>query len=86
MATTEPVTTLKRNASKIIANAKRTREPVVITQNGLPAVYLIDFKSYETLQTRIKILEGILQGETALREGRVLTHEQAEKKMARWLK
>ncbi len=84
--TTELVTTLKRNATKIIAGMQQKQEPVLITQHGFPAAYLVDVKSYEALQSRIEVLEGIARGEMAIREGRTLTHEQARKRMKRWLK
>jgi prevent-host-death family protein len=83
---TELVTSLKRNATKIIADVRRKKKSVLITQRGLPAAYLVDVESYEALQTRMEILEGISRGEEALRQGRVLTQKQFEKKMARWLK
>jgi prevent-host-death family protein len=86
MAATELVTTLKRRATKIIAQVRQKQEPVLITQHGLPAAYLVDVKSYEGLQARIEILEGIARGEVAIRDGRVLSHEQVVKKMKRWLK
>jgi len=86
MIATELVTTLKRNATKIIANVKRKQEPVLITQHGLPAAYLVDVESFEALQSRIELLEGIARGERAIQEGRVLSHEQAKLKMKRWLK
>jgi prevent-host-death family protein len=86
MATAELVTTLKRNATKIISGVQKSREPVLITQHGLPAAYLIDVKSYDALQSRLTILEGLARGEMDIREGRTLTHKQVEKKMARWLK
>jgi prevent-host-death family protein len=86
MAATELVTTLKRKATKVIANVQRSRKPILITQHGLPAAYLVDVKSYEELQSRIVILEGIARGEAAIRDGRILSHEQAKKQMKRWLK
>ena len=86
MAVTELVTSLKRKATKIIARARQNQEPVLITQHGLPAAYLVDVKSYEALQSRLEILEGIARGEVAIRSGRVLSHEQAGKRMKRWLK
>jgi predicted transcriptional regulator len=42
--------------------------------------------SPKEIQVRIQILEGLARGEADLRAGRVLTHEQAKKKMSRWLK
>ena len=86
MATTELVTTLKRNATKIISSVQKSQEPVLITQHGLPAAYLVDVETFETLQSRIEVLEGIARGEMAIREGRTLSHKQAVKKMKRWLK
>jgi prevent-host-death family protein len=86
MLDTELVTTLKRNATKIIAKAQRQKRPILITHRGLPAAYLVDAESFDLLQTRMEILEGIGRGEEALRQGRVLTQKQFEKKMARWLK
>jgi len=77
---------LKRNATKIISNVQREQRPVLITQHGLPAAYLVDVETFEELQSRLEILEGIARGEMAIRDGRVFSHEQARKKMKRWLK
>ncbi len=86
MATTELVTTLKRNATRIIAEVQRKQEPVLITQHGLPAAYLVDIKTFESQQARLEVLEGIARGEMAIRDGRVLSHSQAKIKMKRWLR
>ena len=86
MANTELVTTLKRNATKIIAEVRHSREPVMITQHGLPAAYLVDVEAFEALQARVEVLEGLARGEVAIRAGRVLSHDQAKKKMKRWLR
>lgn len=85
MHKTELVTTLKRKATKLIADVRRKHRPVLITEHGLPAAYLVDVQSYERLQSRIEILEGLARGEMAVRDGRTLSHEQAKKKMRRWL-
>lgn len=83
---TELVTTLKRQATELLADIERDKEPILITQHGLPSAYLIDVESYELLQKRMSILEGIARGEMAIAEGRVLSHADAKKRMARWLK
>jgi prevent-host-death family protein len=82
---TELVTTLKRKATEIIAELGRERDPVLITQHGRPAAYLVDVVSYEDTQRRLAILEGIARGERAIEEGRVVTNADARKRMARWL-
>lgn len=82
---TELVTTLKRKATEIIAELEHDQEPVLITQYGRPAAYLIDVQTYNTLTERLTMLEGIARGERAIEEGRVVTHAEAKKRMARWL-
>ena len=83
---TELVTTLKRKATVLLSDLERDREPILITQHGLPSAYLINADSYEKLTGRIKLLEGIARGEMAIDDGRTLTHKQARSRMSRWLK
>jgi prevent-host-death family protein len=83
---TELVTTLKRKATEIIAELEAERDPVLITQHGRPAAYLVAVGVYENTQRRLAILEGIARGERAVEEGRVVGHSRAKKRMARWLR
>lgn len=83
---TELVTTLKRQATELLSDIERDREPILITQHGLPSAYLIDVESYEFMQQRMALLEGIARGEMAVAEGRVVSQAQAKSRMARWLK
>ena len=82
---TELVTTLKRRATEIIAGLEGARRPVLITQHGRPAAYLVDVATYENTQRRLAVLEGIARGERAIDEGRTVGHSDAKKRMARWL-
>jgi len=82
---TELVTTLKRKATDVISQLNVDQEPVLITQHGLPAAYLIDVQMYEGMQGRLTLLEGIARGEKAILEKRVLSHKNAKLRMARWL-
>ncbi len=82
---TELVTTLKRQATKLLAELHREKEPVLITEHGKPSAYLVDVDSFENLLRRIKLLEGLARGEKAILESRVISHDNAKKKMSRWL-
>jgi len=82
----ELVTTLKRQASELLSELERAREPILITQHGVPSAYLVDVESYEGLKRRITLLEGIARGERAVEQGRVLSHAKAKSHLARWLK
>jgi prevent-host-death family protein len=83
---TELVTTLKRQATKILAELHESKEPVLITEHGQPSAYLIDVKDYELMQSRMSILEGIAQGEKAIFENRTFSQAEAIDKMSKWLK
>jgi len=82
---TELVTTLKRKATAVISQLASDQVPVLITQHGLPAAYLIDVQMYEGMRSRLTLLEGIARGEKAILEKRVLSHREAKQRMARWL-
>lgn len=82
---TELVTTLKRQATQILSDLRSSGEPVLITEHGKPSAYLVDVDSYEFMQDRMKILEGISRGERAILEGRTYTQDEAKKKMEKWL-
>ena len=83
---TEPLTTLKRQATEILNQLEKDREPILITQHGVPSAYLVDVETFETLQRRMRLLEGIARGEKAIEKGRSITHKQAKQRMSRWLK
>ena len=83
---TELVTTLKRQATDLLADIERDKKPILITQHGLPSAYLVDVETYQLQQERMAVREGIARGEMAVAEGRTLTHSQAEKRLSKWLK
>jgi prevent-host-death family protein len=83
---TELVTTLKRQATELLSELERDRQPILITQHGVPSAYLVDVTTYESLQRRMSLLEGIARGERAIEEGRTVSHAEAKRRMGRWLK
>lgn len=83
---TELVTTLKRQATELLSDIERDKQPILITQHGLPSAYLVDVETYELMQQRMDVLEGIARGEQAVSEARLATHAQARTRLARWLK
>ncbi|MDC7233320.1 MAG: type II toxin-antitoxin system Phd/YefM family antitoxin [Spirochaetales bacterium] len=83
---TELVTTLKRQATKILSELHETREPVLITEHGKPSAYLVDAASYELQEKRIRILEGIAKGERDILEGNTLSEDAAVSRLEKWLK
>ncbi len=83
---TELVTTLKRKATEIISELQGDGESILITQHGKPAAYLVDVKTFDELNRRVSVLEGIALGERAIESGLVKSQTQAKKRFSKWLK
>ena len=82
----ELVTTLKRQATRILADLHESKEPVLITEHGQPSAYLVDVEDFEFMQNRMHILEGVARGETAILENRIYSQVEAKKVLRKWLK
>ncbi len=82
---TELVTTLKRQATRILADLHESKDPILITEHGVPSAYLVDATAFEMMQDRMTVLEGIARGERAILERRTLTHVEARGRMKKWL-
>ena len=82
----ELVTTLKRQATRILKEVREAREPILITEHGRPSAYIVDVESFEKEKERVKLLEGLARGEEAIRSGRTMSQAEARKRLSRWLK
>lgn len=82
----ELVTNLKRQATKILADLRKSKEVILITEHGQPSAYLVDVQDYEFMQRRLGLLDALSKGERAVLEKRTVTHVQAEERMQKWLK
>lgn len=82
----ELVTNLKRRATKILADLHASKEPVLITEHGMPSAYLVDVDDYQFMQKRLALLDALARGERAVVEGNTVSHEQAKERLDKWLK
>ena len=83
---TELVTTLKRQATKVLKELREEKEPILITEHGKPSAYLVDVDHFNHLQKKISLLESLARGEKAIQEGRIVSHNDAKKRLSQWLK
>ena len=81
----ELVTSLKRRATEIIHDLNKKHEPVLITEHGKPAAYLIDIQTFQEITKKNKLLEGLARGETSIKQGRVVSQKDAKERMKKWL-
>jgi PHD/YefM family antitoxin component YafN of YafNO toxin-antitoxin module len=64
---------IKQLATRIISTLGD--EPVFITEHGESKAVLLSMLSYEAMQRKLELLEGMARGEQAIREGRVVANE-----------
>ena len=81
----ELVANLKRQATKILADLHESKEPVLITEHGMPSAYLVDVDDYQFMQKRLALLDALARGERAVIEGDTVNHEQAKERLGKWL-
>ena len=77
---------MKLGAKSKSAAYTQSKSPALMVQENGVAAYVVEAKTYEAMQKRLILLEGLARGEKAIAEGRVLSHSRAKKRMARWLK
>ena len=83
---TEQLSNFERDARRIVDQLIADKTALIVREDGTPAAYLVDPKTYEAAIDRLHLLEAVAEGERALAEGRTLTHAQVKQKMSRWLK
>ncbi len=68
---------IKAHAAEVLENVAKSRNPMIITQNGQARAILQDLRSYEETQETLAMLKIIAVGEKAVDEGRVVPIDEA---------
>ena len=70
----QSLSTFKQNATALIKEMQRTKEPMVLTVNGKAAIVVQDTESYQSLleaKERMEAIEGIRRGLACIQRGEV---------------
>lgn len=82
-----PVTELQAKASQVLAEVRRSREPVLVTQRGRSSAVLLDVATYNELLQTVERLEQleleklVAEGERAVASGDVISHAEVKRKL-----
>ena len=71
----KPVSYLKANAAEVLSNITKTREPLIITQNGEAKAVLQDVASYNDIQEMLALLKILALGNQELEAGKIVNSE-----------
>ena len=65
-----PISDLRQGAADVLAQVRKSRQPVVITQRGRAAAVMISVESYEESEKERELLRRIAQGEREIAKGK----------------
>jgi prevent-host-death family protein len=75
----KPISYVKAHTTEIVKYVEDSRTPVVITQNGEAKAVIIDIESYQKTINAITLAKLLCFGEKDIRDGNLITHENAKK-------
>ena len=67
----KPISYLKANAAGVMNNLTRSREPLIITQNGEAKAVIQDIASYEETQETLALLKILALGQKQVEAGQI---------------
>ncbi|HAK87868.1 MAG TPA: type II toxin-antitoxin system Phd/YefM family antitoxin [Nitrospiraceae bacterium] len=77
----KPITYMKTRSSELINTVRENRRPIVITQNGEARAVIMDIDSYEKQKDALLLLKIIAQGESEIKDGKIIEQEKFFRKL-----
>jgi len=79
----QPLSEFRSKVSFYFDKVKKTKRPLIITQNGKSAAILLDVSEYEALMDKVEILEDIKLAEEQISKGLAIPHQDMKKRFAK---
>ncbi|PYT06494.1 MAG: prevent-host-death family protein [Acidobacteria bacterium] len=76
----KPISEFRANAASLVQQVRRTKRPLVITQQGRGAAVLLDVSEYEKLLAQLELLQDVYTAESQIDNGRGISHTAARRK------
>ena len=80
-----PISYVKAHTTEVVRYVRDSKKPVVITQNGEAKAVIIDIESYQKTINAINLAKLLSFGEKDIKNGNVISHENAVKIFERTL-
>lgn len=79
----QPLSEFRSKVAFYFDKVKKTKRPLIITQNGKSAAILLDVSEYEAMVDKIEVLEDIKLAETQIRNDLEIPHQNVKKRFAK---
>ncbi len=78
---TVPFSECRNNFSSIIARVNKTHRPILVTQNGRAASYIVDAGDFDNLMDRIELSRSVTLSRQQFENGKFTPHEEVMQNM-----
>ena len=79
----QPLSEFRSKVAFYFDKVKKSKRPLIITQNGKSAAILLDVSEYEAMIDKIEVLEDIKLAETQISSGMGISHQDVKKRFAK---
>jgi prevent-host-death family protein len=79
----QPLSEFRSKVAFYFDKVKKTKRPLIITQNGKSAAILLDVSEYEAMIDKIEVLEDIKLAEVQINKGFEIPHQDVEKRFSK---
>jgi len=79
----QPLSEFRSKVAFYFDKVKKTKRPLIITQNGKSAAILLDVSEYEAMIDKIEVLEDIKLAESQISSALEISHKDVKKNLAK---
>ncbi|MCX6151941.1 MAG: type II toxin-antitoxin system Phd/YefM family antitoxin [Ignavibacteriales bacterium] len=79
----QPLSEFRSKVAFYFDKVKKTKRPLIITQNGKSAAILLDVSEYEAMIDKIEVLEDIKLAEGQINNGLQISHLAVKKRFTK---
>ena len=79
----QPLSEFRSKVAFYFDKIKKTKRPLIITQNGKSSAILLDVSTYQSLVDKLEVLEDIKLAEEQIVQGMEISHQEVKKKFAK---
>ena len=82
----QPLSEFRSNVAFYFNKVKKTKRPLVVTQNGRSSAIVLDVAEYQSMIDKIEVLEDIKLAEDQISKGMGISHEEVKRNFAKRLR
>ena len=79
----QPLSEFRSKVAFYFDKVKKTKRPLIITQNGKSAAILLDVSQYEAMIDKIEVLEDIKLAEVQINKDFEISHQDVKKRFSK---